>query len=356
MVKKVISREPKEKRADNILKVKVKKAPTKLELELQVKNLQQTNDALEKVNRKNIELLENFEVKIKNLESQIDYLSCKETMDCKETQTEAGINLKCDECNFEAENDRELGWHMGRHHGWPSDEKAESMNISLLSTDPRNCEICGYEAESMYVLDAHTWELHDDAVECNFCENTFEDESDLLKHKKEEHPNLQQENEGSPLNEGDKSSFLSCQFCVSNFSNLRKLMKHKKIHHEDDVDNCWNYSSGNCEFGGENCWFLHTNRSETKFKCNSCDKTFVNRDKFLHHRKKNHKESIQTCKNLESGKCKYGNDKCWFNHGDPNNISEDEKKMGADVTEKIFQMMEKFTQQMVEMKMTNNLK
>ena len=38
MAKKVISREPKEKRADNILKVKVKKAPTKLELELQVKN------------------------------------------------------------------------------------------------------------------------------------------------------------------------------------------------------------------------------------------------------------------------------------------------------------------------------
>ena len=54
-------------------------------------------------------------------------------MTCKETQTEAGLNLKNDEFNFDGDNDRELGW--------PSDQKAEteSMNISLLSTDPRNC-------------------------------------------------------------------------------------------------------------------------------------------------------------------------------------------------------------------------
>ena len=176
-------------------KVKVvenkKKSLTKNELLLKYNALEEKHDNLVKEHSKNIELIHNFEGKIQNLECQLDYLSCREIMSCKETQTEAGLNLKCDECNFEAENDRELGWHMGRHHGWPSDEKAESMNISLLSTDPRNCEICGYEAESMYVLDAHTWELHDDAVECNFCENTFENESDLLKHKKEEHPNLQ---------------------------------------------------------------------------------------------------------------------------------------------------------------------
>ena len=123
--------------------------------------------------------------------------------------TEAGLNLKCDECNFEAENERELGWHMRRHHGWPSDEKAECMNISLASTDPRTCEICGYEAESLYFLDGHTWVVHDDSIECDFCENTFENESDLNRHKKEEHckdPPLQPENgEDQPLH-------LSCQY------------------------------------------------------------------------------------------------------------------------------------------------
>ena len=60
----------------------------------------------------------------------------------KLSQTEGSLDLKCDECNFEGEHEREIGWHMGRHHGWPSDQKAESMNISLLSTDPGNCDKC----------------------------------------------------------------------------------------------------------------------------------------------------------------------------------------------------------------------
>jgi hypothetical protein len=157
--KEVISKQAKVKRVDTNLKNK--KAPTKLELEVQVKNLQLANDALEESLKQKIKHLESFEGKIYNLEQQIDYLSCKDIMHCKETQTEAGLNLKCDECNFEGENQRELGWHMGRMHWWPSEKKGESMDISLLSTDPRNCDKCEYEAESMYDLDAHTWEIHD---------------------------------------------------------------------------------------------------------------------------------------------------------------------------------------------------
>ena len=69
---------------------------------LQVKNLQLANDALEETNRQKIKLLEAFEEKIANLEVQIEYLSCRDIMHSKETQTEANLNLKCDECNFEA--------------------------------------------------------------------------------------------------------------------------------------------------------------------------------------------------------------------------------------------------------------
>ena len=115
---------------------------------------------------------------------------------------------------------------MGRHHGWPSHEKPESMNISLLSTYPRNCEICGYEAESLYDFDAHTWDVHDESIEFNFCESTFENESDLMKHKKKEHfidPTMQQENKS------DQSTSPSCQFCDNKFTLVRELMKHKKI-------------------------------------------------------------------------------------------------------------------------------
>ena len=55
MVKKVISKEVKIKRVDTILKIK--KVPTKAELELKVKDLQQTNDALEEIMMKLLKVL-----------------------------------------------------------------------------------------------------------------------------------------------------------------------------------------------------------------------------------------------------------------------------------------------------------
>ena len=78
MVKKTIAKEAIVKRIDTNLKIR--KAPTKSELEMQVKKLQQTNDALEESNRKKIELLEQFEGKIMSLEKKINYLSCKEIL------------------------------------------------------------------------------------------------------------------------------------------------------------------------------------------------------------------------------------------------------------------------------------
>ena len=83
------------------------------------------------------------------------------------------------------------------------------------------------------------------------------------------------------------------------------------------------------------------------------------RIKFLHHRKRFLKYSVQTCKNIVSGKCKYGNGKCWFNHDESKDSTEDknsDKKIEEDVIEKLVKMMEKFTQQIVEMKVVNNLK
>ena len=158
MVKKVISKETKVKRVDTNLKNKI--APTKSDLELQVKDLQQANNALEEMNRKKIELLESFEGKIRNLEEHIEYLSCKEIMLSKETQTVFNLQFNCEECNLESETEKELCWHMGKHHGYPGDQKTEDMDISCSSQGVRYCVICDYEAEDMYDLEAHTWFEH----------------------------------------------------------------------------------------------------------------------------------------------------------------------------------------------------
>ena len=146
--------------------LKIKKAPTKSELEMQVKMLKQANYALEE--RHDI-------IIILNLENQIDFLSCKEVMICKETQTHTNTNLKCEECNFEAVNERELRWHMGKHHGWPSDQKTDYMDISRESQGVRYCVICDYEAEDMYDLEAHTWAEHEEVSIVDHARRTLED-------------------------------------------------------------------------------------------------------------------------------------------------------------------------------------
>jgi hypothetical protein len=93
----------------------------------------------------------------------------------KETQTHTNTNLKCEECNFEAVNERELGWQMGKHHGWPSDQKTDDMDISRESQGVRYCVICDYEAEDMYNLEAHTWAEHEEVSIVDHARRTLED-------------------------------------------------------------------------------------------------------------------------------------------------------------------------------------
>jgi hypothetical protein len=83
-------------------------------------------------------------------------------------------------------------------------------------------------------------------------------------------------------------------------------------------------------------------KTETIFECNTCEKILENKDKLLHHRKKYHTESVQTRKNVVSGKCIYGNGKCWFNHGDPKDSigDENDQKIDVQVIDKLFRMME----------------
>ena len=144
--------------------------------------------------------------------------------------------LKCYECNFKGENERELGWHMGRNHGWPSDisvdPKADKMDISLLSTDPRNCEVCDFEAEDFYDLDAHTW---DDSVACDSCDNTYENKCDLMRHMKEEH---------TQKGEIKQKHGLKCKFCEECFESKRELMEHRKKEHTERVREAFNKKNG----------------------------------------------------------------------------------------------------------------
>ena len=85
--------------------------------------------------------------------------------------------------------------------------------------------------------------------------------------------------------EKEENSSISYEFCEDKFASLRELMQHKKKQHAENVNHCWNYAGGKCEFGEAKCWFLHVDKRESNVECTSCEKTFPVKAKLLQHRK-----------------------------------------------------------------------
>ena len=308
MVPKV--KETKARRVDTNLKSK--KVHTKSDLLLQVKALQEAYSDLEETNKKNTKVIETLKGQVASLKRE------RVTVDSQQTQTESDLNIKCDECNFEGRNEKELGWHMGKNHGWLNDQK--DMDISIESQGTRYCEMCDYEAR---------------------------DVNDLLEHNDIEH---------TPSDfEGDDQTFFTCHFCQEDLSSKKDLKLHKKEVHSEKVSSCWNFSAGTCDFGDENCWFIHSNAKDqqkpAEYNCKLCDKVLANLSEYLRHRKRKHENTIPTCKNFLDRTCIYGNDNCWFKHGDNECEKESNINENNEIIKGIFKMMEKLTERIFQIEM-----
>ena len=220
---------------------------------------------------------------------------------------------------------------MGRTHGWPSDEKSEAVDMSF---GPRYCEQCNYEADDGYHLDMHTYAEHEQDI-------------DSIEIDEESFQSV------------DENNSLKCQFCDERFNAKKDLMLHKKLKHNENVSVCWKFPSEKCGYNDDTCWFIHTLTQTKEFKCNLCNKTFLNQSESLTHKKQNHKQLVPSCNNFKQGACKFTDSECWFNHSnisEVNNHSEVmEIKETKEMIHNIFDMMEKFTEQMTKLKQLNNL-
>ena len=103
--------------------------------------------------------------------------------------------------------------------------------------------------------------------------------------------------------------------------------------------------------------------------CNLCGKVFTTRSSFLDHRKKEHGQAVQKCKNANNGVCIFGNEKCWFihdnnmksnenmnneNYENTNNIKDkDNTNNENDVIKKMMNMMETFTERILRLEERN---
>ena len=79
----------------------------------------------------------------------------------------------------------------------------------------------------------------------------------------------------------------------------------------------------------------------------------------MKHKKNDHKQYVQLCKNEKNGSCIYGNKKCWFRHeneqsDNKNQKHEKEIEENKKVTQRMFEMMETITQSVIEIEIKTN--
>ena len=302
-----------------------KKPETKSDLLDNMELTKQLNDALleeVKNNEDAIVILEGKEKKhlavIKSLEERIEKLK-REIF--PKSNSELGTQTSVDACNSElhipcticiyvASCEEELNWHVEDEHDIKTDMYSFETDFP--------CEICGKWCRTQADL---TYHLH--------------------KHELDRLPS-------EPKSLENESVKLSCNFCDLTFPTKKDLMIHKKEEHKENVSICWNYSAGYCELVDRDCWFLHMDTSKPgEIVCNICKKVFPNIDHSLKHKKMDHVTSVEDCKNERNNSCRYGAQNCWYRHN--SNAKNEENNVNQEVIEKLFYMMEQFTERILNL-------
>ena len=85
-------------------------------------------------------------------------------------------------------------------------------------------------------------------------------------------------------------------------------------------------------------------------KCNICDKNFANKSEYHIHRKQTHRSLVTACWNEN---CKYGDKSCWFIHGEQIQSDNIETTDQQEVTQRLFEIMEKITERLAELEKSN---
>ena len=175
-----------------------------------------------------------------------------------------------------------------------------------------------------------------DGMLCVECEYPAEDIFDLGEHMYDIHAEANEE-----YNE-------SCHYCTQLFKTKRDVMLHSKKWHKEKVKPCRNFMKGQCDYTEIECWFSHTEKVDSvksKFECSFCGENFDFHSDLKFHKKKQHRENVPMCRE-EIENCHFG-EKCWFLHISNGNEMENQNGKNQDYLEKLFDMVEKFTNRII---------
>ena len=230
--------------------------------------------------------------------------------------------LKCPFCEemFYEESKSPLECHLTRHHIEYRDSPAFLEAIRPC----RTCSYCGKTFSSYRVVKKHQVESHAESIThtCTICGNSYTSDRSYHTHMKEVHRG------------GER---VSCELCGKSMQNKYRLKGHMKDFHSGNSFQCSDCGatckteralkdhrdrkhlklySVTCElcskdFGSRTVLKQHINAVHDKLKpyiCNLCGHAVSSMPLFYHHRKKNHKDTLDKAKLkqlIESGEHPY---------------------------------------------------
>ena len=197
------------------------------------------------------------------------------------------IIMFCNKCEYPAEDIYDLGEHMYEFHCSRYEGESELSFVCEICND-------GFKTDLELTAHAqkHHRELPIYSVGCNFCEEKFIEHGELMKHKKMKHKGkvaicwkfltgncifgdascwfLHSESEGSC-----KIPEWNCNFCETEFRCQSEMLRHKKQEHFHLVQLCRNEMKDQCIYGSQGCWFRHEKSEAVDSDASSNDKNEV---------------------------------------------------------------------------------
>ena len=157
-----------------------------------------------------------------------------------------------------------------------------------VEEEEHNCMECDFQATSKEHLEKHIKIKH--RLTCRVCDEVFETKPNLMVHRKQKHANLvatcrNYKTEKCPFADSkcwwnhyvQKQSVaaeVKCFICDEKFENKTNMMIHRKKNHPELVRKCDQYEINNCRFKEESCWFKHEIKKEENERASSSKLVF----------------------------------------------------------------------------------
>ena len=114
----------------------------------------------------------------------------------------------------------------------------------------------------------------------------------------------------------------ACNICSKPFDIKSDLMYHVKKEHPRSMPVCKYFQNDQCNFTDDKCWYTHKkeNMAKKNFKCGICGCVFDAKHEFMTHRKTEHMDQVQQCRNYKNERCNFDKN-CWYIHHDDTEVS-----------------------------------